>query len=237
MLVIPDAQAARPGIEAKLELAPFQDLTVVIAEEGQQHLSAQLRLGGLPVDVEELRIGRAWTVLEHVQPPEILVASDSQVVWNEIQDLSHSVPVQRLDERRERLLVAHLRVECIVIGDVVPVRASGARFQVGCAVDVTHTEPVEVGHESFGIPEGEAAVELQAVCRRRRRNLGKRRVQRKRVSTHHSPSTSAPCPRYQATDHGGISPHSRSRGRASWVAKSSRPLGGAGNSLQGSGAS
>ena len=237
MLVIPDAQTAGPGIEAKLELAPLQDLTVVIAEEGQQNLSAQLRLGGLPVDVEELRIGGAWTVLEYVQPPEVLVASDSHVVGNEVEDLSHSVPVQCIDEGRERLLVAHLRVECIVIGDVVPVRASGTRFQVGCAVDVAHTERVEVGHESFGIPEGEAAVELQAVCRGRRRLLGKRGIHGKRVPTHHSASTNAPSSRYHAADQGGISPCSRRRGRASCVAKRSRPLGGLGTSLQGSGAS
>ncbi len=38
---------------------------------GKQHLAGEVALDRVPVDVEELRVGRAGTVLEHVVPPPV----------------------------------------------------------------------------------------------------------------------------------------------------------------------
>src|SRR3546814_9624451 len=76
VLVVPDAEAALRRIEPELQVAPFQHLAIMIAENRQQHLAAEFPLGRLPVDVEMLRIGRGRPPLQQVEPPFVVRPSD-----------------------------------------------------------------------------------------------------------------------------------------------------------------
>ena len=81
----------------------------------------------------------------------------------------------------EILARADLRVERVVIDDVVAVHAAGARAEIGRAVDVADAERGEVGHERGRVLEREVCVELQAIGGARN-DRAARAAQRSRAS-------------------------------------------------------
>ena len=68
-LVIP--QEERPLAIFQLQLARFEDLPVLIAEDGQEDAVPQFLLDGPPIDVEVGGVRRGGAVLQHVVPPEV----------------------------------------------------------------------------------------------------------------------------------------------------------------------
>jgi hypothetical protein len=58
VLVVAQREVAAAGVEDQLQLAALEHDAVLVAEHGQQHLAAQGRVGGPPVDVEVVGIGR-----------------------------------------------------------------------------------------------------------------------------------------------------------------------------------
>ena len=94
---VPEMQGAI--LEAQLELSPFDDAAVLVAQHGQQHLPLQFRLYGVPVDVEEVGEGRTGTVLEHVAPPRIRVGIGRHVVRDDVDDVPEPVGFQGVAER------------------------------------------------------------------------------------------------------------------------------------------
>src|SRR5262249_13663632 len=67
----------------------------------------------------------------------------------------------------EALLAAEVGAETAVVGDVVAVAAAGAGLQNGRGVAVADAQGVQIRDEVAGVAEGEVAVELEAVGRRR----------------------------------------------------------------------
>jgi hypothetical protein len=87
------------------------------------------------------------------------------VVGHEIQNLPQPVSVQGVAEGDERRLVADLRVEGIVVDDIVAVHAAGPGLEVGRGIDVAHAEALKIWSHAFGIRKGKVFVELQAISR------------------------------------------------------------------------
>ena len=79
--------------EVDLELAPLEHASVLIAQNRQQNFAAQVRLERMPIDVEVRRVHRARPIFEHIHPPLIKRLGDAHMVGNEIEQLSHSMPV------------------------------------------------------------------------------------------------------------------------------------------------
>ena len=77
----------------------------------------------------------------------ILGFGDAHVIGHEVDDEPHAEPVQFRHERIEILARADLRVERIVIADVVTVRAAGHRAEDRRGIDVADPQRMQIGHE------------------------------------------------------------------------------------------
>jgi hypothetical protein len=95
-----------------------------------------------------------------VHPPGVVRAHHAHVVRDHVEDLSHAARVQRNAQALEALHATQVRVDRIVVDDVVTVRAVGPRAQVGRAIHVAHAERIQVGHQPCGVGKGEIPVEL-----------------------------------------------------------------------------
>src|ERR1700746_733069 len=98
MLKIEDTEFSSFRIEAELELSAIEHRAVLVAQYRNQHFPLEFLLERLPVDIEKIRLGGSFPILEHVEPPAVVAAHYAHVVGNHIQDLSHSVFLERGDE-------------------------------------------------------------------------------------------------------------------------------------------
>ncbi len=156
-------QVQRAFVEPELQFPSLEDLAVLIAEQGQQHLALQLRLDGGPIDVEVARVGRAGTVLEHVAPPGIRHRIAGHVIRHEVGEMTEAAAAKSGAPGRVLLLVSELGIERRVVADVVPVGAPRRRLDVRRAVAVRDAQLLEVRQELRGVGETELAAELEPV--------------------------------------------------------------------------
>jgi hypothetical protein len=75
------------------------------------------------------------------------------------------VPMQCVDELAEFLIASELRVEPVVVDDVIAVRRAWPSFHYRRSVDMADPKFGQVGDELGGIAEGEAAMELKPISR------------------------------------------------------------------------
>jgi hypothetical protein len=130
-----------PLAERELELAAFEDLAVLIAQDGQQQPIAQLRLHRRPFDVEERRGHGARAVFEQVAPPRVGRRADAHVVGDEVHHVAHALVGDGGREGVVRFASANLRVDLVVVADVVAVRAARFSREVRRRVDGADTQP------------------------------------------------------------------------------------------------
>src|SRR6185437_15671521 len=95
--------------------------------------------------------------------PGVVGSHDADVIRDDVQNVAHAVRAQLRHEAVEFLAAADLRVEGVVIDDVITVGAARARPEVGGAVDVTDAKRREVGDDRGQVLESESSVELYAV--------------------------------------------------------------------------
>src|SRR3970040_2518773 len=76
--------AERPPLELEDQLLVLQHPSVLVAEDGEKDLVREMALHRLPVDVEELGVGGAGAVFQHVVPPAISALGDSHVVGHDV---------------------------------------------------------------------------------------------------------------------------------------------------------
>ncbi len=175
VLVVAHCEAAAGSIEYQLELAAIQRIPVEISQHRQQNLAGEGALRGTPVDVEIAGVPRRLTVLQHVQPPGVVVAHHPHVVGNDVQDVAHALLRQGRGPIGEGPPGADLRIDGVVIDHVVAVDAAAAGLQVRRGVGVADAQGVQIVHQLPCVVEGETAMELQPVGgarRARHRRLG-----------------------------------------------------------------
>src|SRR4029077_15464770 len=110
MRKIPGAEAPQLSVEAKLDLAVFEDDAILIAEHWQQHPTFEVGPHGVPVDVEIFGEGRTLAPFENVEPPGVVGAADGHVVGDEVEDEAHAVLTHCISECAEVLVAAELWV-------------------------------------------------------------------------------------------------------------------------------
>ena len=91
----------------------------------------------------------------------------AHVIGHEVEHLAHVMGVQRRDERLIVRFVTELRIERVVVADVVAVERAWRRLQVGRGIAGAHAERGEVGDERRRVTKCEARMELQAIGARR----------------------------------------------------------------------
>ena len=155
--VIEVAHAPAAALVLELELARFQRFAVVLAQHRQQQLAAR------PVDVEVARVGRCPALFQHVEPPRVVRVQHAHVVRHEVGHETHAVLAQRFDQLAQLRFGADLRIDRVVVDEVIAVHAARPRFQERRRVQVADAQAREVGNQPNGIRETEALVELQPV--------------------------------------------------------------------------
>src|SRR6266487_4216236 len=80
------------------DLLIFEDKSVKISENRQEDLIFQFRLDWMPVDIEEDGVRGTWPVLQDIQPPRIRRTRNPHMVWDDIEDMSHALRLERLDK-------------------------------------------------------------------------------------------------------------------------------------------
>ena len=84
MFVIVDREGTLSGVEGQADLAAFEGGAVVVAQDREQDLTAELLpVCGSPINIEEGGVGRGGSILQHVGPPDV-VAPDAHMVRYDI---------------------------------------------------------------------------------------------------------------------------------------------------------
>ena len=159
----------RLALATKLERA-----AVSIAGRRQKRLAGQIGLGRPPIDVEELRVRRTVAVLEHVVPPAGARTGDTHVIGRDVQNQANSAPSETPRELGELFLRTDLRIELLMIGDVVTALAAAPRREQRRGVTVADAQIVEIIRQPCGLLESKPRIELQAVSGRRDARLDRR---------------------------------------------------------------
>jgi len=178
MFEVVQRQRVGGGIEVDVEFAAIDDAAVVIAEHRQHHLAASVRIA-VPIDVEEMTVGRERTPGEDVVPPRV-IGADTHVVRNEVDQMAHPARVQRADHRTMLALVPDLGVEARVVDHIVAVLAPRSRAKIGRCIEMADPERVEIRHDPLAVGEVESRAELDAV--RGKRNGGEGHVRDQRTA-------------------------------------------------------
>ena len=79
----------------------------------------------MPINIKKTRIHGRFAVLENVQPPGIVAAHHSHVVGHDVEYQSHAMFMESSHKAFKVLGAADLRVERVVIDDVVAVHTAG----------------------------------------------------------------------------------------------------------------
>src|SRR5262245_962007 len=145
----------------------LEDPSVLVPENGEEHLVLQLELDRIPLDIEGVRAQGRTAVLQDVSPPRIAASRDAHVVGHDVHDLSHPVGAEDLDQSAVVSLGSELRVEPPVISYVVAVRSLGAREEQRREMAVGDAESRKIGHQAAEIGEAQVRPQLEPVGRGR----------------------------------------------------------------------
>ena len=187
------AQRKGTGGIVPAQLAGIEDVPVLLAEERQQDLAAQLLAQRFPVDVEIVGVVRLFAPGEQVEPPRVVAAAHAHVIGDEVEDVPHPVRAQGGDEGLVVGGAAQFGVERAVVNDVVPVLRAGARSQVGRRVDVGDPEPSEIRHQRGRGGEPESGLELQPVGSTRRHEVRNQPALQRGRTPFSSSAATSPC--------------------------------------------
>ena len=169
MVVIVNQRAT--VLDRYLDMLGLQFGAILVPENGQEKLVAHRRLERLPIDVEIFGVLRGVPILQHVLPPDGVVAH-SHMVWDDIQQKTQPLPLQLRREIGKAFRSAQLRIETIVARHVISVRAVGAGFKDGRGVEVPDAQLLEVAGNGLGVGKREVFMHLHPIGRNRNPGVG-----------------------------------------------------------------
>ena len=160
-----------PVLNGYLDMLGFQFSAILVAQDGQQKLVAHGRLERLPIDVEILGVLRGMAILQHVLPPDGVVAHP-HMVGDDIQQQTQPLPLQLRRESGKAFRSAQLWIEAVVARHVIAVRAVRAGFKDGRGVEVADAQLLEVAGNGLGVGKREVFVHLHPIGRNRNPGVG-----------------------------------------------------------------
>src|SRR2546425_11050327 len=92
----------------------------------------------LLVNVKEVRVGRAWAILEHIVPPPIRRIANPHVIRDDIHQESHAVLRERVRKRFQLRLRAELRVDGAMVRHIVAVETAPLRLEEGGGLEPSY---------------------------------------------------------------------------------------------------
>src|SRR4051812_25420640 len=106
---------------------------------------------------------RNSAMLQHVLPPGVESAIDTHVIGDDVDNQSKPAIMQRRYQGIELGPRPNLRIECVLINDVIAVIAPRNRRKDGRRVEMTYAKIGEVRDQRRRIRKPEASVKLHAV--------------------------------------------------------------------------
>ena len=159
MLVVSQLRAAVAVYHT--ELTATQHTVELITQHWQKHAAVHSRR--LPVDVEEVGELALPTAAQHVPPIAVARIGDAQVIWDDVEELSHTVPSQLCVETRESRVSTQLLAHMLGIDHVVAVGAPRGCLHVRGAVQMGDAELRQVRHDCLRGGEVELPPKLNTV--------------------------------------------------------------------------
>src|SRR5438445_4625078 len=150
-------------VKREAQFSPIEGDSILVAENGNQHFALKFVFERIPIDIEELCIGRRFPILQNIKPPNIVAAHDSHVVGNDVENLSHAMLMQGRNEFVVLFESPDFWIELMVVNDVVSMHAAGPGTQIRRSVTMRNAQLSEIGDEFGGLQKREIAIELQAV--------------------------------------------------------------------------
>lgn len=86
VIEILDVKLSTPALD--LDFAPREDPAIMISENRNQQLVAELLFVRLPVDIEVDGVTAGRPIFEHVPPEAVTAAADRHMIRNNVQDLA-----------------------------------------------------------------------------------------------------------------------------------------------------
>jgi hypothetical protein len=148
----------------QLNFAPLQNAAIMISQDGDQQLVAQLFFVRLPIDIEIRGISTGRAVLEHIPPIAISATADRHVIGNDIEYLTQPTLAQPRGKARMGLLAAEFVVHTMVVDDIVTVLTTRRSLQIRRAVDMGNAEAANIIGNLRRRVEAETGVQLQTIC-------------------------------------------------------------------------
>ena len=143
----------------QLEFSRSQLFAILRAKHRRQQLAVLSR----PVDIEPAGILGIGSPLENIEPQRIVGAPNAYVIGNDVEDSPKPAIAEGLDHRREIVFRAQLRIQLVMIGNVIAVHAARPRLEDRREIDVADPESGEVWSDRRRVAEAKAGVKLQAV--------------------------------------------------------------------------
>src|SRR5438128_6471258 len=112
------------------QFSPIEGDSILVAENGTPHFALKFVVERIPIDIEELCIGRRFLTLHNIKPPDIVAAHDSHVVGNDVENLSHAMLMQGRNEFVVLFESTDFRIQLMVVNDVVTLQAPGPSTQI-----------------------------------------------------------------------------------------------------------
>ena len=143
----------------QFELAALQLFAILRRQYRQQHFVVHLFFQRRPVNVEVAGEFRSLAVFQNILPPLVVVA-DADVIGHQVEDQAHAALFQRARQTAQIPFAAQLRIKLIVVGDVVAMRASGARLQDGRDIKMGDAQGVQIRQQPLRIGKAEIGAQL-----------------------------------------------------------------------------
>ena len=89
------------------------------------------------------------------------------MVRNKIENLSHAVILQLLNQFLQLFITADFRIQLIVVGNVISVGAASASLEDGRRINMRNAESVQISDEPPRIFKTKSGIELQTLGRER----------------------------------------------------------------------
>ena len=129
---------------SQLELARLEHFAKLVFQQRQQHFVIEFGFDRMPINIEEMSVGRTGAVFEHVVPKRVLAADDSHVIRNDVENLAQAFLAKRGNHRGIIFRAAELRIQDRLIDHVVAVRAAGLRLEIRRRIEMAHAELCQI---------------------------------------------------------------------------------------------
>ena len=135
-IVIGVQQAKLPVVICNPQFAGLKHVAILAAKNRKQNFAVQIGVNGIPIDIKIFRDRRGGTIGQHAAPPMIPLRVGTHVIGNEIDDQSHSLPVECVHQRMKTFFSTQFRANPGKVAGIVATQTSGSRFENRRRVDV-----------------------------------------------------------------------------------------------------